>query len=386
MISLMTALSSIFSNLLTCRSNEAIVYFCKKNETISNSGQKDGTPIFLGLGLDIIIGSILVALLISLSGYVSTKLLKSPEEIENVKLYAWVVLAAFVRGTPIGYLTLREKFRFLNSVIAFEYVLKLILLTAMLLVGIELNFNHLIKLTLISSFIITFIFYVYSAIGIVKDHMISFDGSIINDYMRYVLSTFISSALKAGNQNIEKIILGYFTGPEVVGVYNIFCQFLQPILMLKGPYTSQSYPKFVEAVAKNEPKLVLSSILYINRILFKGFILISAIVFPGIYIFSHWASLNLSLIDYIVFFLLAVKSLILQQFWWSRPFALATNPNISLIGNMLFASLMLSVIPLFVMWVKLLGLGVGLCAVYAVMAFYWIVVLKKYLKNAALSA
>ena len=62
--------------------------------------------------------------------------------------------------------------------------------------------------------------------------------------------TFISSSLKAGNNNIDTLLIAYFINANMVGIYQIIKKILTPSSFIVKPFSMLLYPKLIKYFEK----------------------------------------------------------------------------------------------------------------------------------------
>jgi len=376
MVAMMIALSGVMSQLLTFRTNEAVVNFYKRGK-IKNMPGLCRLALLTGMLLDIAVGVVLFLLVKSFALLISTELLKHSNLETGVVIFSGFMLASFLRGTPIGFLLAEERFRLINSLKLVEQILKIVLFGIMIGFGIKMTFENVMWAMLISAVFVSLIAYLLllgKLLGPLRSASMPY--KYLSEYGRFSLSTFLSSSLKAGSRNIDTIILGYITNPANVGIYNLFRQFLSPVLMLSAPFTVQIYPRFVHAVTENRSDAIKTTITHANGILLRGFVFMLVVIVPALIIYGKWNVLNFGIQHYILLFLMIVSSYISQQLWWSRPFANSVDPVISINGGLMAAVLLPTLVFLFVSLVGLVGVGIGVLLTYAALYVFWVRKLK----------
>jgi len=318
------------------------------------------------------VGSLLFLFMQVFAPTIATSLLKHPEMKTGVAIFAGVMLSSFLRGAPLGLLVAEERFRFINSLNVIEPILKTLLLLCIVVAGWTITFERIIWTMLLPSLVITATVYYFplrKMIGPLRS--VRIPRQHLGDYARFSVSTFVSSSLKAGNQNIDTMILGYFTNPANVGFYNLFRQFLTPTAMIASPFSAQIYPRFVKAVTERRPEAIRDTINHANRLLLRGFLLILSIIVPGLYIYGKLNNLKLAAIHYSTFGIMILTALFLQQLWWCRAFSLSLNPAWSVQAGLLATLFMVTSVYFGVMFFGLLGAALGCLTVSFVLHLFW---------------
>lgn len=370
-LALLTALSAVLSNILTFRTNDAVVRFYGEGKA-SNKLEVARCSLWMGLLLDHVVGACLAGSLYFFAGTVATDLLKQPSAASAVQLYSLVLFAAFCRGTGYGLLIAREQFREANVLGLTEQVLKLLFVYVSLKMAGVLSLAAVIVATLAASTVTTLIVYWMPLREIVRlNSSVRVHRSTIAQYLRFSGSTFLSSTLKAGSQNIDNLVLGYLTNASNVGVYNLMKQFLNPIQMLSGPVGLQVYPRFVAALANRNTSAVDQTIVHGNLLLTRGAFALLFLIAPALMFYWYWINLPISPGLPVVFLLLALAAMLNQQLWWTRAFSLSTDPNLSVKGNLLATCLSLVLLYPTTMYGGVAGTAAGTVLCLTIVCLYW---------------
>ncbi len=368
---MMAALAGVLTNLITFRTNEAVINFYKRGQ-VENDPGLCRLSLMVGLMLDLLMGGILFLVVQIMAPTIAQVLLKEINSQAGVAIFSGIMLATFLRGTALGLLVAEERFRFINSLNVAEQMLKVVLLALAVYLGVELSFENIVWVMLIPSIFVTVVVYGFPlhklfsnlrAVRIPRQHL--------GNYARFSLSTFLSSSLKAGNQHIDTVILGYLTNPTNVGIYNLFKQFLSPMSMLAGPYAAQIYPRFVQAMIENKAETIRDTVAHANNSLMKGFALLLFFIAPFLSLYSEWNNLNLTGEQYLAFGVMVIASFMAQQLWWGRPFSLATDPAITLYANVISIALTVSFVYIFTEELGLIGAPLGILVNYCGVSMYY---------------
>ena len=371
-IATLTALSSILANLLTFRTNEAVVTFYKRGQ-VKKEYSLCRLALVSGLFLDAVLGGVLLVSVLSLSSVIATTLLKKAALQSGVSIFAFIMVAKFLRGTPAGLLVAKERFVLINSLNVAEAVLKLLILSGIVFSNMAMTLELVIYSTLIPTVLITGSIYFLPIIelmgqlrhaGLAKDQL--------RDYGRFTASTFLSSTLKAGNQNIDTILLGYLTSPAVVGVYDILNQFLMPLKVISSPFSSQITPRFVQSIASQKVDDVKDTIQHAGVLLTKISLPVFIAVTPLMIVYGQWNELNFRLEHYTCFALLFLSAAMEQRRWWVRSFSISTNPAVSVQAGTLSSIVAISsIIALASALGGLIGTAGGVFTKNVVVTFFW---------------
>jgi O-antigen/teichoic acid export membrane protein len=280
-------------------------------------------------------------------------------------------MAVFLKGTPFGLLASHERFRQVYAFNLIEPVGRALIVGGIVMAGQELKLEAIVWASVISGASATAIAYAYLIKDILSLRHVKMKTGIIRDYLRFSLSTFLSSTLKAGNQNIDTLVLGYVAGPSTVGVYNLMRQFLSPLGLLAAPFSGQLYPRFVQAVAQHRREDMRHTIVQVNRRMRPFFYIIIAAAASGFALYVKWLDVPWSMDQAGGFAALALSGFILQQMWWNRPLTNAIDPNISLRANALASIILLVLIGPMTYHLGLSGSALSVLVVAIALLFYW---------------
>jgi hypothetical protein len=147
--------------------------------------------------------------------------------------------------------------------------------------------------------------------------------------------------------------------------------------MMAGPFSAQIHPRFVSAVAERRGDDVHATIKHANRLLAKGFAVMLLLITPIAVGYGHWNELKLGPEQFVAYALMAANAYVLQQLWWTRAFAVSHNPNISLLSNLMYALLVLTLVYALTVPLGLLGTSLGMLLSAVVIYLYWRTVLSR---------
>jgi O-antigen/teichoic acid export membrane protein len=340
MVALLTALTGMLTNLMTFRTNEAVIYFYKRGE-VENQPGFCRMALMLGLLLDLAMGVAAFFLIKAMAQEIASGLLKHPEVDATVAVFAGTMLSTFLRGTALGLLVAERRFKTINSLALGEQALKALLIAVIVVLDLGMTLEHVVLATLAAAASATCVVYflpISKLFGDLRSAVVPREG--LRKFLGFSANTFFSSSLKFGNQNIDAIILGYVTTPALVGVYSLFRQFINPINMMAVPFTLQVYPQFVSAIVKKRPDLIRATITHANRLLSGGGLGLFLVVVPVLIYYGRWNKLHFSLDQYLAFGVMFLSVFVIQQMWWTRPFANSVNPTLSVKAGLLASAIL----------------------------------------------
>ncbi len=380
-LTILTALTRILSNLITIRTNEAVVNFYARGEADGNLSFSK-FALFAGTCVDICFGLGLFLLVFFNSELVATRLLKDFSSTSQVRLYAVVFVMMFIRGTPYGYLQAKERIKSISLLNFFEGLIKVGVTVYFVFFKKRLDLHHAVLTVVIPVSLISLLFCVI----LLKDYIVSLwkvpiqmDGQTIRQFFVFSLKTFLSTTLKAGNQNIDTLVLGYISQPHTVGIYGLFKQFLAPLPFMSAPLTTIIYPKFVKSIHLKQTEQVRQAIVVVNRKLAQLYGVALAGIIPALFIYGWWIQLQWQLNNIMTFIFLVPVSFINGTLWWVRPFSNALDPVLSVKSNLCATLIILIFIyPLTYFW-GIAGTALCVLVVEIVIQRFWMRAIRHYL-------
>jgi O-antigen/teichoic acid export membrane protein len=365
----LVAAAHMLTNLLTFRTNEAVIAFYKRGEA-SGDLALSKFALIAGVILDLLVASTVLFLYLLGADLLAGELIRDPTKVSEVRLYAICLCLTFLRGTPVAYLTARQKFLAVNVLATSEQWSKVGLIALFVALGRGLNLYEVVLAATIAAGVTTGIAYgalLWGLLGYLREVAVKATREIAKQYVAFSASTFASSSLKAGNQNVDVVVLSVITGPVAVGVYSFLKQFTAPFSFLSAPFAAVAYPRFVGAVMHGKLDDVRKTISRINRRLAWVHCAAVLMAIPAVYAFAWWSNLHLGMSAFVTLGVLLYTAVLSGRLWWTRPLSLAVDPGVSLKANwygfLLIAAL---IVPLTMMFDM-----TGTALMMAVVASFW---------------
>jgi O-antigen/teichoic acid export membrane protein len=373
----------ILNSLATARSSEAVTKFFVI-EKIKHNNQNAKFVLAIGMTIDFITAIILIAMVYFLANFLANFFLKDINLAHEIIIYAYITFFVFLRGTIIGYLQAKELFHKINAINIFDWSLRILFLFLFIFYLDWLTLKDIIYSLLfasIVSFFYALFIFINSYLPEFKGVKIQYNKLLFQKYLKFNLKTFISSSLKAGNRNIDNLILAFFLDSQVVGIYQTIKKILSPVAMLSIPFSMLIYPKLIDYFTNNKKLRFLNIIKKISlNVLFLGicYVMFALYFLEDLFIFMDVEFLN----EYKYYFsLISVFTLISTITWWARPFSNVVNVNYSIYINIFLIAYQLSVAIYLVSMYGVIGLFVSLIAMYLIIYFYYLIKLNKYVFN-----
>jgi len=380
--SIIVATIGIFASVVTARSSEAVTRFLKREELNANFSNAKLT-ICIGVIVDFVTALLLLLLSYFVSTLFSELFLKDETLSFELFLYAFVVFFGFMKGTAVGFFQAKEQFSVINFFSAFSALLNVFL------IGVAIvYFGNTLKILIISfvfssgvSWGIVFLFFIFSAKKEYKHIHASFNKALIKEYWNFNLKTFLSSSLKAGNQNIENLILGFFVNAESVGIYQTIKKIISPISIMVQPLSMLFYPKMIMYFE-------FKNALEIKNIIIKAtqYIAILIITFAGVIIVNIELILEFMNVSYktnyaVYLHIIFLISSITAFLWWVRIFSNTVNPTYSLYLNLMATVYQVIITSFFAYLYGLYGVLFSLLTLQLILACFWLYLGKSYVNK-----
>ena len=369
------------SLLITARSGEAIVKFYKKSK-IEKNNPAAKTYIIYGFFIDVLTSLFLYGLVILLSDFIASSLLKDDSLRSLVTLFAIINVLVFLKGTMQGYLQAKEMFYFFNGIKIFEVIgLSVVLFFSFKFLGTNLVdiINSYIFVYSLSFFVSLLVFCMYYFKEF-KSTRVVFSKDTFVKYIKFNMITFTSSTMKAGSRNFDNLILSYFTSPSTVAIYTILKKFFMPISMISKPFRTIMYPKLTQFWYNKKYIQFQNNIMKITKLL----LLMSFVYFIGVFVFSDLLINSFKLeyenIDMMIYLMMAYFSMA-SLTWWTRNFSNIVNPMYSLISSSMNTGLQIIICPLSTYFFQMEGLIISLIFIKIINVIYWLIRYKSVLRS-----
>lgn len=364
-IVLILAVTGVIMTVLEFRSSEATVrYFMRA----LGDGSRDRARgyLCLGVALDAVLAAVL-----ALAAYFSSEGIATAYfEDKNLTYAIFIYLSSgaflFLSGTSSAVLQSHEQFLTMNLL---DFGHKLFRLGWVLFADLSIT-------SVMTGYAISNLLYCLAlaaaalpvAVRLTRDGGFLVERAMVKEFLSFSMTTFFSSLFKFGQRDIDKLILGVFVAPAVVGVYDIIKRIAGLLPWVTFPFDVAAYPAMVRFYRDQRYTELHERILLVSRIAFLASVgvgLVIFLLFPLIAgIFGIMATDQYSM----VLAALLCSYALTNTLWFVRPVSNAIGrPGYSVIMN---AIMSVSLVLLLFMWVPDLGLigaaGANLAAVLIV--------------------
>jgi O-antigen/teichoic acid export membrane protein len=302
----------------------------------------------------------------------------------EVFLYSFVIFFGFLRGTIFGYFQSKEMFFLINTITIFESFIKIVALILIVFVFSNSTLEDVIWTLIVASFLS----FLYALIVFLKYYIqefwtthLFFNKVILKEYWSFNIKTFTSSSLKAGNNNIDNLLIAYFLNAQLVGFYQIIKKILSPIAIIVGPFSMLVYPKLVHFFEKKEADKFKNLIFKISSYIFLFSIFY--ILLGYVFIEEIFALMNIELSSelYFLYGLLSILMLATSMLWWARVFSNVVDPNYSLYMNIFATIFQLTITVLATYLFSVNGLIVSMIVMNSIIGIYWLMKVRNYVRK-----
>lgn len=377
---LLVSISSMMGSLLTFRTNEALVAFYKQGETDGNLAQCK-FAVAAGICLDMLVGIALFSVLFSADTLIADRILKDANASDDVSLFGCVMFAIATKSSPLAFLQATERIKWVNTISLAENLGKLCIAGYFVIAAQTIVLREAVWAILIPAYGALLVAYpplICTLFTRLRHTAISREPSLIRSYVRFNIKTFASSTLKAGNQNVDTLVLGLLTDTRIVGIYATFRQFISPISFLSGPFEAVAYPRFVKAVVQRQYDEMRNAIAGVNRKLLRAFGAATVVILPVTIAYSRLNNVPLDSQSYLTFFIMIITVALRAQLWWARPFSNAVNPNLSLVANSVATLFLLLALYPATWSLGMTGTALGMLILALLLNGYWARALVRY--------
>lgn len=359
-VSIVLAFGGILNNIITAKSNEGVVKFAIKFKN-NNEYNKVNQIILFSLIVDFVLASIAI-LLFSLSAHIASDFLLKDESKYMLIVYFGVIVAMkLLRNALMGYLQSEQKISSINNFTLLDIVLKVFLIGFLVASSHNLTSENVIISYMIGAIITTISLFLYALPHILKlfyRYGISFCKDTYKEFYFFTKTMYLATFIRGFAADMDNIILGFFTNPQTVGIYQVVKNLISPITLISSPMGLIYYPVLNNLYEQNKINAFRSKIKRVTTyvtIISLG-ILIFLIPFD-MYILRYF-NIEASSEIFSFFLLQGLFMLIITIQWWIRIFC-----NIIDIGLYLKVN---------IFWVLHLGLIGSLCTyLYGIYGMYF---------------
>lgn len=369
-ISLILAITSFFMLFFDFRSNEAVTNFYSRY-TILNEPDKAKLCILLGFFLDIILAIIFVAFFYLFASLISGIIIHNKSVSLLLQIYAVSASLLFMSGTPFAILQSEYRFWLINIADLCREGIKL----AWVYFVAKDSLNDIILAYVVSNifyFLLLFYFSLHKIMGLFQNVPFKYSRQIAKEFYGFTFKTFLSTLIKAGERDMDKIILGYFTNVGSVGIYDIIKRIAGLISWLIFPLPTTIYPSLVKLFNAKQYREMKKAINSISLVVTVISLIISIGIFAFrdyIFLFFHFTSQD----DFsFILLIFLFSNILLNSLWWSRVFVNSINkPEVSIYMNIAKSILFILFLVILTRFFGILGTSIAVIITTLIISFAW---------------
>jgi O-antigen/teichoic acid export membrane protein len=329
--------AGISTSLLTSKNSEAVTRFFTR-ELVNNDLKSAKFILFIGFVIDLIMGLIFILLIYLLSDFIAKTFMKDVNYSFEVFLYSFVVFFKFLRETFVGYFQARELFFQMNTIIVFESFVKAISLIGIIFIMHKHNLSDIIYVFILASGL-AFLYSFFIFINYYKSQFykiaLDFNKKLLKEYWSFNLKTFLSSTLKIGHDQVDVLILSYFTSSYVIGIYSIFKKILNVFFIIISQVAVVRFTKIIKFYESKKFSEMLKDIK--SKTLFIFYAIIPLFIISLGLLKFIFVSMNIPFktIYYTIYSILFIRVIVAALMWWWRPFIITHNVTAPIYMNTL---------------------------------------------------
>jgi O-antigen/teichoic acid export membrane protein len=372
-ITLIASSAGMLSTLLSARTGEAVTRFFVRENQSGHIGRAKFL-LFIGMTIDSILALLVLGTIYALSGAISNSLLKSDDLAPLIAVYGLVTGFDMMMATPLSYFQSMKRFKTINLISTIRSILYPALLAYFFFIAHRNSLNEIILASVLSVgtiFILVYASFTFSVLAHFKGVKASYSRPLLLEYLRFNAITFLSTTIKAGNKSIDNLILGYYSSPEIVGVFQSIKRLTFPIMFVSSPFQLLYYPLIVKQHIDNR---MMDMWYFILRICGKALLMSFGLSIGLVLLFKPaFQLMGVEVIPLYVklLFVIIVLDLIQNSLWWVRSFSNAVNPKYSLIGNSLATLLQLTLVVFLSSSYGLAGFIAGQLSIALMLFYFW---------------
>ena len=277
LFSLIIAYVGIINGLIDLKSSEAVVRYAGQHREL---GEKDKVLSFIKFFyvLDFAIGIIALGICLLLAGVANDIFIHSEDAFKFIFIYSLSVLVSSINTSSEAVLRVFDKFKTIAFVRTSRTGLRVILVAACLLGGLE------IEGILVCYVVAAFVFFLLLQITVFR--VLKQSGfkrwttakvenlrDTIREVRPFVLTSTLTGFLKSAfTRQIPVLILGYFTSKEAVGLYRVAIIFSGIGVRLRKPVEDTIYPALVAMQSRGSREAFSEIVSYSTKNLLKVFL------------------------------------------------------------------------------------------------------------------
>ncbi len=339
-LAIVVSVSSLISTFLTPKSIDAVTRFFVR-EKLSHNLKNAKLIMVLALGIDLFASCFLLGIFFSLSESIASVFFGAPELSLIFLTYGYVSVSLFMRSSISGYFQSHEFFNTINFFQILDAVLKIIFLMMNFYVYKMPSTQIIVESYALASMVTTGLMitvFLYRFREEFHTIPLSYNTVLIKEYLLFNSKTFFATSIASINNNIDTIMLGYFTNTTLVGVYQSLKNLLIPISFISSPYAMLTTTQLTKYYSMHDRANFMGTIKKVTQVVLSLNVIIIVIMLIGLDSFLSIIGVNEVL--RLEYFMLAMIVAIKQSIWWNGIVINFYNPLLigvlSLVYSLLF--------------------------------------------------
>lgn len=365
-ISLILAATAFITAVIDFRSNESVVRFRVRYQNEGNPGSANFC-ILLGTGIDIGLAILYPLIILLLADPICSHFFSGKIDKELLLIYAASSSFLFISGTPSAILQSSSMFWKLSSA---DLLHKSTRLAWVLLASVPFTVRDVIIGYALSNVLYSLILTgtaIYTLRRESRDFSVNASRVVARDFITFSGHTFVSSLLKAGITDVDKLVLGYFCQTRDVGLYDIVKRVAGLLSWIIFPLGTVTYPSFIQlfqehrfAEIKNQIRKITLAVTFVSLTV-AICILMTRNIVQQLFNIAGFPVLQL-------FIPLLLCNIIQNTLWFSRVFVNSIGePQISIWLNSIMSILGIAFLLFFVPLFKVSGAAyANLCSMFII--------------------
>lgn len=286
-------------------------------------------------------------------------------------------LSVLLRQSSTGVLVAKRRFVVAAAISLAEEVIKLSIISFNTLLGAQLTLE-MIAMAWATAGFGALIFSVFAAMWFCDssgDLEATGDSECLSNYKRFISASFMGTFFKSAHSRTDVFIVGTFIAPNVAALVDLGKKIYQPLTFIISPLGHISLKKMSDAAKSGAAQLRRLVILYLSTtLIFSAFY--SAVILWWILEFQleiiKAAGLRETTLLLFIF-----GQMVSASMWWCRNYSNMTKQRYSVMGNILGAVYVLSIVPAAVYFLNAGGVISLMAILQVVLLVYWLSVLRK---------
>jgi O-antigen/teichoic acid export membrane protein len=334
-VAIVITLGGIVNNIITAKSNEGIVKFKIKYQAIDDF-KAINQILLTSLTIDIFLAFLALIVFYFIAPLASEYFLKDIDKFQIIVYFGFIVALKLLRNSLMGYLQSEKNFILINNFTLGEVVLKVLFILLLIFMNFNITTANIIICYLISAGIISFLMYLLVLPLIIKNlftHGILFTKSVYREFILFAKTLYLATFIRGFAADMDNIILGFFTNPQTVGLYQTIKNLISPISLISSPIGMIYYPILTKLYEDNKIQEFKDTIYKLTKyiLIITSGILIILIPFDMHILQYFKIDSNITIFGYLV--LQSIFMFLIVSQWWIRLYSNIVDINLYLKVN-----------------------------------------------------